>query len=163
MNLKKSFLGGYNKASVNALIEEHNKQIDTLMFFDLRLQFLNLSPHLLIRIFVDRGIRTLAATKSHDPDPPIFHDPAVDIDAALRGMSLIALVMVAGNIQQGTGNHSHQEREVSGREITAGNDQFDVTKPIRVKMIPDEPVFHIRNDKDLHGGLPKISCHKYIK
>lgn len=30
MNLKKSFLGGYNKESVNALIEEHNKQIDTL-------------------------------------------------------------------------------------------------------------------------------------
>jgi phage shock protein A len=30
MNLKKSFLGGYNKASVNELIEEHNKQIDTL-------------------------------------------------------------------------------------------------------------------------------------
>lgn len=30
MNLKKSFFGGYNKASVNELIEEHNKQIDTL-------------------------------------------------------------------------------------------------------------------------------------
>lgn len=30
MNLKKSFLGGYNKASVNSLIEEHNKKIDTL-------------------------------------------------------------------------------------------------------------------------------------
>ena len=30
MNLKKSFLGGYNKASVDALIEELNKKIDNL-------------------------------------------------------------------------------------------------------------------------------------
>ena len=30
MNLKKSFFGGYNKASVDALIEELNKKIDNL-------------------------------------------------------------------------------------------------------------------------------------
>lgn len=30
MNLKKSLFGGYDKASVDALIEEHNKQINTL-------------------------------------------------------------------------------------------------------------------------------------
>ena len=132
-----------------------DKQINALAAANLRLQTLDSAPHLLIGILIKTGMGAFAAAKTHHSDALIFNDSAVDIDAALRRLSFVFLVMIPGYIKQRTRNHGDQKRQIPGGQIAAGNNHFNVTKPLRVKMIPDKLAFDIRDNQNLHGLPPE--------
>ena len=116
------------------------------------------AAHLGLGVLVLPVVIFPAASQAQDPQAVVGHYGIVNAVAALRGIAVVAAVVVSVDIQHRTPGHGHQEAEVFGVEIAAGQDQIKFTQPPRHIVIPQEGRFFIGYGQNLHSPSPSLQA-----
>ena len=77
-----------------------------------------------------------AATETADAKTVVFHDMAIDTVAALRGIALIAAIMISMDVKHRASGHGYKKAQIIRLQIAAGDDQLDPIQPFGQKVIP---------------------------
>ena len=93
--------------------------------------------HLGLRVLVGPAAVQNAAPQPQDAQAPDVHQTVLNALAALGRMLLIGLVVVPVDVEQGLARHGHQEGQIFGAQIAAGQDEVDALQAARLVVVPE--------------------------
>ena len=109
--------------------------------------------HLPFCILVDPVVIAHTAPQPQNPQALILVQVPVNTDTAQRRLLLIAVVVVAPDIEHGTVGKGGQEGEVAGLHIPAGENQVNSLQLVRGVVVPEIPGLAVRYYQNFHGSV----------
>ena len=117
-------------------------------------ELLNPAMHFSLGVLMGAGVIPAAAPQSQNADAVVDHDVVIDAVAALRGVPVIACVVIAVDIQHRALCHGDKKAQIAGLQISAGQNQVVAAEPARGVVIPEGRAFLIGDGQYLHGSGP---------
>ena len=133
-----------------------HQNVDAPGFADGPAHFENAAPHLPVGVLEGTRVIFSAAPQAQNAHAVVFHYMAVDAVAALRGIGLVAGVVVSMDIEHRTPGHGNEKTQIAGLQISAGNDQLVIRKPAGDIIVPEGGALLIGDKQDLHCRQPSF-------
>ena len=106
---------------------------------------------------VGAGAVAVRAAKPQDPHALMDIDPVFYAHAALRGVLVIVLVMVAVDIQHRTVGQRHQKLQIAPVQVPAGQDQVELIQPACLVVVIQILCLLVRYGQNPHTLPPFLS------
>ena len=100
--------------------------------------------HLGLRVLVGPSAVLHTPPQAQNAQALHRHQAVLHAVAALRRVPVIGLVVIPVDVEQGLAAHGHQEAEVFGVQVPAGEDQVDAVQAARAVVVPQVLALFIR-------------------
>jgi hypothetical protein len=92
--------------------------------------------HLSFRIHAGALLVAKRSAQTQNTKPFIADNPVLDAFTSLGRILQVDPIVIAMYMHERAMGKSHQKFQIAGTEVSAGNDQFDILEPFRLKKIP---------------------------
>ena len=106
------------------------QHVEPSVFVELPGQFQDPQLHLVFAVHILAFLIGETAAETEETDAVVYENLSVNVDAAFRRQFGIMIVMIAVDIQQRNVGACHQEGQVAGIQVAAGDDQVRILQTV---------------------------------